>query len=168
MIERSWRAVNDTAPSGPVWLPWLVRHQYLPQCHLDHSRAGLCHGLRGGADLRSDRGGPRRQNRLGHRRHDRLYGGRRRQSFDPQRPLLRAASSVHAAPRYVGDLPSCGNPEPDLRCEGIIAGAPQMKGWKFLLAAAPGKSIRLGITAWACQSGLPLLQQLFRGWTTAV
>jgi len=53
-------------------------------------------------------------------------------------------------------------PNPIFDVGGIIAGVLQMKGWKFLLAAALGKSIRLGITAWACQSGLPLLQQLFK------
>lgn len=53
-------------------------------------------------------------------------------------------------------------PNPIFDVGGIIAGVLQMKGWKFLLAAALGKSIRLGMTAWACQSGLPLLQQLFR------
>jgi membrane protein YqaA with SNARE-associated domain len=53
-------------------------------------------------------------------------------------------------------------PNPIFDVGGIIAGALQMKGWKFLVAAALGKSIRLGMTAWACQGGLPLLQQLFR------
>ena len=53
-------------------------------------------------------------------------------------------------------------PNPIFDVGGIIAGALQMKGWKFLLAAALGKSIRLGVTAWACQSGLPLLEQLFK------
>jgi membrane protein YqaA with SNARE-associated domain len=53
-------------------------------------------------------------------------------------------------------------PNPIFDVGGIIAGVLQMKGWKFLVSAALGKSIRLGITAWACQSGLPLLQQLFR------
>jgi len=53
-------------------------------------------------------------------------------------------------------------PNPIFDVGGIIAGALQMKGWKFLLAASLGKSIRLGVTAWACQSGLPLLQQLFK------
>jgi membrane protein YqaA with SNARE-associated domain len=54
-------------------------------------------------------------------------------------------------------------PNPIFDVGGLIAGALQMKAWKFLLAAALGKSIRLGVTAWACQSGLPLLQQMFRG-----
>ncbi len=53
-------------------------------------------------------------------------------------------------------------PNPIFDVGGIIAGVLQMKGWKFLLAAAFGKSIRLGVTAWACQSGLPALQQLFK------
>jgi membrane protein YqaA with SNARE-associated domain len=52
-------------------------------------------------------------------------------------------------------------PNPIFDIGGLIAGVLQMKGWKFLVAAALGKSIRLGVTAWACQSGLPLLQQLF-------
>ncbi len=53
-------------------------------------------------------------------------------------------------------------PNPIFDVGGIIAGVLQMKAWKFLLATALGKSIRLGVTAWACQSGLPLLQQLFK------
>jgi len=53
-------------------------------------------------------------------------------------------------------------PNPIFDVGGIVAGALQMKVWKFLVAAALGKSIRLGVTAWACQSGLPLLQQLFK------
>ena len=53
-------------------------------------------------------------------------------------------------------------PNPIFDVGGIIAGVLQMKAWKFLVAAALGKSIRLGMTAWACQSGLPLLEQLFR------
>jgi membrane protein YqaA with SNARE-associated domain len=53
-------------------------------------------------------------------------------------------------------------PNPIFDVGGIIAGVLQMKAWKFLVAAALGKSIRLGMTAWACQGGLPLLQQLFR------
>jgi membrane protein YqaA with SNARE-associated domain len=52
-------------------------------------------------------------------------------------------------------------PNPIFDVGGLIAGALQMKVWKFLLAAALGKSIRLGVTAWACQSGIPLLKQLF-------
>ena len=53
-------------------------------------------------------------------------------------------------------------PNPIFDVGGIIAGVLQMKAWKFLVAAALGKAIRLGMTAWACQSGLPLLEQLFR------
>ena len=53
-------------------------------------------------------------------------------------------------------------PNPIFDVGGIIAGVLQMKGRKFLVAAALGKSIRLGMTAWACQSGLPLLEQLFK------
>ena len=53
-------------------------------------------------------------------------------------------------------------PNPIFDVGGLIAGALQMKAWKFLLAAAVGKSIRLGVTAWACQSGLPLLEQIFK------
>ena len=44
---------------------------------------------------------------------------------------------------------------------GLIAGALRMKAWKFVLAAWAGKAIRLSVTAWACQSGIPLLEQLF-------
>jgi len=53
-------------------------------------------------------------------------------------------------------------PNPIFDVGGIIAGVLQMKGWKFLVAAALGKSIRLGVTAWACQGGVPLLEQLFK------
>jgi hypothetical protein len=35
--------------------------------------------------------------------------------------------------------------------------------WKFLIAAWAGKTIRLGLTAWACLAGIPWLQQIFRG-----
>ena len=45
---------------------------------------------------------------------------------------------------------------------GLIAGALRMKAWKFILAAWAGKAIRLSLTAWACQSGLPLVEQLFK------
>ncbi len=53
-------------------------------------------------------------------------------------------------------------PNPIFDVGGIIAGALRMKGWKFILAAWAGKAIRLSATAWACQSGLPLLEQLFK------
>jgi membrane protein YqaA with SNARE-associated domain len=53
-------------------------------------------------------------------------------------------------------------PNPIFDVGGIIAGALRMKGWKFIVAAWAGKAIRLGITAWACQSGIPLLQQLLK------
>jgi membrane protein YqaA with SNARE-associated domain len=53
-------------------------------------------------------------------------------------------------------------PNPIFDVGGLIAGALRMKGWKFILAAWAGKAIRLTFTAWACQSGLPLLQQLFK------
>ncbi len=53
-------------------------------------------------------------------------------------------------------------PNPIFDVGGIIAGVLQMKAWKFLVAAVLGKAIRLGVTAWACQSGLPLLHQLFK------
>src|SRR5512139_68041 len=53
-------------------------------------------------------------------------------------------------------------PNPIFDVGGIIAGALRMKAWKFILAAWAGKAIRLSLTAWACQSGLPLLEQLFK------
>jgi len=53
-------------------------------------------------------------------------------------------------------------PNPIFDVGGLIAGALRMKAWKFILAAWAGKAIRLSLTAWACQSGLPLLQQLFK------
>ena len=52
-------------------------------------------------------------------------------------------------------------PNPIFDVGGLIAGALRMKAWKFLLAAWLGKAIRLSLTAWACQSGLPLLEKLF-------
>ncbi len=52
-------------------------------------------------------------------------------------------------------------PNPIFDVGGIIAGALKMPLWKFLVAAVIGKAIRLGVTAWACMSGIPLLQQLF-------
>ncbi len=54
-------------------------------------------------------------------------------------------------------------PNPIFDVGGLIAGVLQMKAWKFLLAAALGKSIRLGLTAWACHSGGPWLEQILRG-----
>ena len=53
-------------------------------------------------------------------------------------------------------------PNPIFDVGGLIAGALRMKVWKFILAAWAGKAIRLSLTAWACQSGLPLLEQLFK------
>jgi membrane protein YqaA with SNARE-associated domain len=53
-------------------------------------------------------------------------------------------------------------PNPIFDVGGLIAGAMKMPVWKFLLAAWVGKAIRLSLTAWACQSGLPLLEQLFK------
>jgi membrane protein YqaA with SNARE-associated domain len=53
-------------------------------------------------------------------------------------------------------------PNPIFDVGGLIAGALRMKVWKFVLAAWAGKAIRLGVTAWACQSGIPLLEQLFK------
>ena len=53
-------------------------------------------------------------------------------------------------------------PNPVFDVGGLIAGALRMKAWKFVLAAWAGKAIRLSLTAWACQSGIPLLEQLFK------
>jgi membrane protein YqaA with SNARE-associated domain len=53
-------------------------------------------------------------------------------------------------------------PNPIFDVGGLIAGALRMKVWKFVVAAWAGKAIRLGATAWACQSGIPLLEQLFK------
>jgi membrane protein YqaA with SNARE-associated domain len=53
-------------------------------------------------------------------------------------------------------------PNPIFDVGGIIAGVLKMPVWKFLIAAAIGKSIRLGVTAWACMAGIPFLQQLFK------
>ena len=53
-------------------------------------------------------------------------------------------------------------PNPIFDVGGLIAGALRMKVWKFVLAAWVGKTIRLALTAWACQSGIPLLEQLFK------
>jgi membrane protein YqaA with SNARE-associated domain len=53
-------------------------------------------------------------------------------------------------------------PNPIFDVGGLIAGALKMPVWKFLLAAVIGKSIRLGMTAWACVSGIPALEQIFK------
>ncbi|HEY4720984.1 MAG TPA: VTT domain-containing protein [Anaerolineae bacterium] len=53
-------------------------------------------------------------------------------------------------------------PNPIFDVGGLIAGIIRMPVWKYLLAAAVGKSIRLGVTAWACVSGIPWLQQIFK------
>jgi membrane protein YqaA with SNARE-associated domain len=53
-------------------------------------------------------------------------------------------------------------PNPIFDVGGLIAGAMKMPVWKFLLAAWAGKTIRLGLTAWACLAGIPWLQQIFR------
>ena len=53
-------------------------------------------------------------------------------------------------------------PNPIFDVGGLIAGALKMPVWKFLVAGAIGKSIRLGLTAWACLSGIPALEQIFK------
>jgi membrane protein YqaA with SNARE-associated domain len=53
-------------------------------------------------------------------------------------------------------------PNPIFDVGGIIAGILKMPVWKFLIAAIIGKSIRLGITAWACMAGIPWLQEIFK------
>jgi membrane protein DedA with SNARE-associated domain len=53
-------------------------------------------------------------------------------------------------------------PNPIFDVGGLIAGVLKMPVWRFLLAAIIGKSIRLGFTAWACVSGIPLIEQLFK------
>ncbi len=53
-------------------------------------------------------------------------------------------------------------PNPIFDVGGLIAGVIRMPVWKFLLAAWTGKTIRLGLTAWACLAGIPWLQQIFR------
>ena len=53
-------------------------------------------------------------------------------------------------------------PNPIFDVGGIIAGVLKMPVWKFLTAAWIGKSIRLGVTAWACMAGIPWLQSIFK------
>jgi membrane protein YqaA with SNARE-associated domain len=53
-------------------------------------------------------------------------------------------------------------PNPIFDVGGLIAGVIRMPVWKFLIAAWTGKTIRLGLTAWACLAGIPWLQQIFR------
>ncbi len=53
-------------------------------------------------------------------------------------------------------------PNPIFDVGGIIAGVLKMPVWKFLMAAMIGKAIRLGLTAVACQSGIPWLQGIFK------
>jgi membrane protein YqaA with SNARE-associated domain len=54
-------------------------------------------------------------------------------------------------------------PNPIFDVGGLIAGAIRLPMWKFLIAAWAGKTIRLGLTAWACLAGIPWLQQIFHG-----
>jgi membrane protein YqaA with SNARE-associated domain len=53
-------------------------------------------------------------------------------------------------------------PNPIFDVGGLIAGVLKMPVWKFLIAAWIGKSIRLGVTAYACMAGIPFLQQFFK------
>jgi membrane protein YqaA with SNARE-associated domain len=53
-------------------------------------------------------------------------------------------------------------PNPIFDVGGLIAGVMKMPVWKFLIAAWIGKSIRLGMTAWACMAGIPWLQGIFK------
>lgn len=53
-------------------------------------------------------------------------------------------------------------PNPIFDIGGLIAGAVRLPVWKFLLAAWAGKTIRLTLTALACQAGLPWLTQLLK------
>ena len=53
-------------------------------------------------------------------------------------------------------------PNPIFDVGGITAGILRMPVWKFLLAGWMGKSIRLGLTAFACLAGIPLLHQILR------
>lgn len=53
-------------------------------------------------------------------------------------------------------------PNPVFDVGGLIAGAVRLPVWKFLLAAWAGKTIRLTLTALACQWGLPWLEQLLK------
>ena len=45
---------------------------------------------------------------------------------------------------------------------GTLVHAYYQAEWATAVFDVAGKATRLAITAWACQSGLPLLQQLFR------
>lgn len=51
-------------------------------------------------------------------------------------------------------------PNPLFDVGGIIAGALRMKVWQFLIAATLGKALRLGIMAYVCLGGLPILREL--------
>ena len=50
-------------------------------------------------------------------------------------------------------------PNPIFDIGGIIAGALHMKVWQFIIAAALGKALRLGVMAYICLGGIPFLQQ---------
>ncbi len=52
-------------------------------------------------------------------------------------------------------------PNPLFDVGGLIAGALKMRPLTFLVATALGKSIRLGMVAFACMGGLPWLSGLF-------
>jgi membrane protein YqaA with SNARE-associated domain len=54
-------------------------------------------------------------------------------------------------------------PNPIFDVGGMIAGILKMPVLKFVAAAWLGKAIRLGLMAFACMGGLPLLRQLFTG-----
>ncbi|MCX7939381.1 MAG: VTT domain-containing protein [Thermoflexales bacterium] len=52
-------------------------------------------------------------------------------------------------------------PNPFFDVGGLLAGVLKMPPPVFLLATAAGKAVRLGLTAFACTQGLPLLLHLF-------
>jgi membrane protein YqaA with SNARE-associated domain len=53
-------------------------------------------------------------------------------------------------------------PNPIFDAAGAISGALKMPLWQFLVAAGLGKTLRMLVGAYACVSGLPWLEHLFR------
>ena len=53
-------------------------------------------------------------------------------------------------------------PNPIFDAAGAISGALKMPVWQFLVAAGLGKTLRMLVGSYACVSGLPWLEGLFR------
>lgn len=86
------------------------------------------------------------------------YGGT---AVLPQGPLYQR---LHELMRRYGPLVIFALsvlPNPFFDVGGLIAGVLKMNPFVFLIATFLGKSIRLGVTAYACANGIPFLAQFF-------